>query len=89
MEESRKKGTTGYLASGHFHRLVFETSTKSKTFVISGFDFNSSSSKKKNFWGNIVSSACKELELPIASRLHGEGHGFDFQNFSHANPYVI
>ena len=45
--------------------------------------------KKKNFWGNIVSSACKELELPIASRLHGEGHGFDFQNFSHANPYVI
>jgi len=34
-----------------FRRLVFETSTKSKTFAISGFDFNPSSGKKKNLVG--------------------------------------
>jgi len=73
-----------------FRRLVFETSTKSKTFAISDFYFNpSSGKKKKNLWGYIVSAACKKPELPLPSLLHEEGHRFYFHNFSHANPCAI
>jgi hypothetical protein len=72
-----------------FRCLLFETSTKTKPFAISIFDFNPSSGKKKNLWGYIGSAACKGPGLPLASLLHEEGHRFDFQNFSHANPCAI
>jgi hypothetical protein len=88
MEERRKKVRTGYLVSGLFHRLVFQTSTNSK-FLPFRVLILILPQVKKNLWSYILSSACKEPELPLASLLHDEGHRSDFQNFSHANPCGI